>query len=78
METHNSEIFVLTVNLQEEKRRHLERQDSQTEKWLSGRRSQISNILTNFNLMGKLKVRTNNSKVESKNIKKEILQLLQE
>ena len=78
VETHNSEIFVLTVNLQEEKRRHLERQDSQTEKWLSGRRSQISNILTNFNLMGKLKVRTNNSRVESKNIKKEILQLLQE
>ena len=78
VETHNSEIFVLTVNLQEEKRRHLERQDSKTEKWLSGRRSQISNILTNFNLMGKLKVRTNNSRIESKNIKKEILQLLQE
>ena len=76
--THSSEVFVLTVDSQEEKRRHIERQDSQTEKWLSGRRSQISNILTNFNLMGKLKVRTNNSKVESKNIKKEILQLLQE
>ena len=78
VENHDTKVFVLTVDSDEEKRRHTQRGDTQSEVWLSGRRSQISNILTNFNLMGKLKVRTNNSKVESKNIKKEILQLLQE
>ena len=78
VETYDSEIFVLTVDPQEEKQRHIKRKDTQTEKWLSGRRSQISNILTNFVLMGKLKVRTNNSKVESENIKRELLELLQE
>ena len=78
VETYDSEIFVLTVDPQEEKQRHIKRKDTQTEKWLSGRRSQISNILTNFALMGKLKVRTNNSKVESENIKRELLELLQE
>ena len=78
VETYDSAIFVLTVDPQEEKQRHIKRKDTQTEKWLSGRRSQISNILTNFVLMGKLKVRTNNSKVESENIKREILELLQE
>ena len=72
----NAKVFVLTVNPQEEKRRHIERQDTQTEKWLSGRRSQISNILTNFNLMGKLEVRKNDSRVESQKIKEEIIELL--
>ena len=76
IETHNAKVFVLTVNPQEEKRRHIERQDTQTEKWLSGRRSQISNILTNFNLMGKLEVRKNDSRVESQKIKEEIIELL--
>ena len=66
----------MTVDPQEEKRRHIERQDTQTEKWLSGRRSQISNILTNFTLMGELEVRTNDSRVESEKIKEEILELL--
>ena len=76
VETHNAKVFVLTVNPQEEKRRHIERQDTQTEKWLSGRRSQISNILTNFNLMGELEVRKNDSRVESQKIKEEIIELL--
>ena len=76
VETHNAKVFVLTVDPQEEKRRHIERQDTQTEKWLSGRRSQISNILTNFTLMGELEVRTNDSRVESEKIKEEILKLL--
>ena len=76
VETYDSEIFVLTVDPQEEKQRHIKRKDTQTEKWLSGRRSQISNILTNFNLMGELEVRKNDSRVESQKIKEEIIELL--
>ena len=69
-------FLINTVKPQEEKRRHIERQDTQTEKGLSGRRSQISNILTNFNLMGELEVRKNDSRVESQKIKEEIIELL--
>ena len=56
LDTHESEVYILTVNSDEEKRRHEERQDTQTEKWLEGRRSQINNIQKNFNLMGRLNV----------------------
>ena len=44
IENHEAKVFILTVSAEEEKRRHLERNDTQTEKWLQGRRSQISNI----------------------------------
>jgi len=76
VETHDAKVFVLTVNKDEELRRHKERQDTQSEKWLSGRRSQISNILTNFTLLNELEVRTNNSMEESKQLKNEIEGLL--
>ena len=66
-------MYILTVSLEEEKRRHIERQDSQTEKWLQGRRSQISNIQTNFELMGRIEIQQNDSIEASKNIQKEIL-----
>lgn len=72
VETYDAKVFILTVDAEEEKRRHKERNDTQSETWLSGRRSQISNILTNFSLMGQLEVRTNNSMQESIDIKKEI------
>jgi hypothetical protein len=76
VETHDAKVFVLTVDSEEEHRRHKERNDTQSEAWLSGRRSQISNILTNFALMGKLEVRTNDSNLESQNLKNEIEELL--
>ena len=76
VETHDAKVFVLTVDAEEEHRRHKERNDTQSEAWLSGRRSQISNILTNFALMGKLEVRTNDSNLESQNLKNEIEELL--
>ena len=76
VETHDAKVLVLTVNKDEELRRHKERQDTQSEKWLSGRRSQISNILTNFTLLNELEVRTNNSMEESKQLKNEIEGLL--
>jgi len=76
MENHDTKVFVLTVDSDEEKRRHVERNDTQSEVWLSGRRSQISNILTNFNLMGKIEVRQNNSFESSQRIKEEIMEIL--
>ena len=76
VENHDTKVFVLTVDSDEEKRRHVERNDTQSEVWLSGRRSQISNILTNFNLMGKIEVRQNNSFESSQKIKGEIMEIL--
>ena len=62
----------ITVSAEEEKRRHIQREDTQTEKWLAGRRSQISNIMTNFMLMGDLLIR--DTTVD--NVKEEILKAL--
>ena len=73
LDNHKARVYILTVNAEEEKRRHIKRQDTQTEKWLQGRRSQISNIQTNFMLMGHLTIRQNNTMIDSENIKQEIL-----
>jgi len=73
IENHDAKVYILTVSPEEEKRRHIERQDTQTEKWLQGRRSQISNIQTNFMLMGLLKVYSNDTMEASENIQREIL-----
>ena len=70
---YNAKIFVLTVSSSEEQRRHVERQDSQSEKWLKGRRSQISNILTNMFLMDKIQVRNNENKNDMMKIEEELL-----
>ena len=69
-------MYILTVSAEEEKRRHIERQDTQTEKWLQGRRSQISNIQTNFMLMGRIEIHQNNTMEDSENIKKDILKVI--
>ena len=74
LDNHNAKVYILTVNADEEKRRHIERQDTQTEKWLQGRRSQISNIQTNFMLMGRIEIHQNNTIEDSENIKKDILE----
>ena len=73
---HNASVYVLTVSAEEEKRRHIQREDTQTEKWLAGRRSQISNIMTNFMLMNDIYVKPNNNLESSEEIKTEILKLL--
>ena len=69
-------MYILTVSAEEAKRRHIERQDTQTEKWLQGRHTQISHILTNFMLMERLEVRPNENENDSENIQKEIMELL--
>ena len=76
LDNHQAKVYILTVSAEEEKRRHLERQDTQTEKWLQGRRSQISNILTNFMLMERLVIRPNETKSDSDNIKNDILYII--
>ena len=68
-----AKVFVLTISSLEEQRRHVERQDSQTEKWLKGSRSQISNILTNMFLMDKIQVRNNENKNDMIKIEEELL-----
>ena len=73
---HNASVYVLTVSAEEEKRRHIQRKDTQTEKWLAGRRSQISNIMTNFMLMNDINVRPNDTLESSEKIKTEIIKLL--
>ena len=69
---HETLVYILTVSPEEEKRRHIEREDTQTEKWLQGRRSQINNIQTNFNLMGDLNVINNDDRIKSLAIVDEI------
>ena len=73
---YDAKVFVLTISSLEEQRRHVKRQDSQTEKWLKGRRSQISNILTNMFLMDKIQVRNNENKNDMIMIQKELKELL--
>ena len=69
-------MYVLTVSGDEEKRRHMERQDTQAEQWLQGRYTQISHILTNFMLMGQIEIRPNETKIDSENIKSEIINII--
>ena len=69
---HETLVYILTVSPEEEKRRHIEREDTQTEKWLQGRRSQINNIQTNFNLMEDLNVINNDDRIKSLAIVDEI------
>ena len=76
--TFDAKIFVLTVSSLEEQRRHIERQDTQSEKWLKGRRSQINNILTNMFLMDKIQVRNNENKKDMMKIEEELKDLLWE
>ena len=76
--TFDAKIFVLTVSSSEEQRRHIERQDTQSEKWLKGRRSQINNILTNMFLMDKIQVRNNENKNDMMKIEEELKDLLLE
>ena len=75
-DNYDSKVFVLTVSDTEEKRRHLERQDTQTDRWLKGRRTQIQNILTDIVLMGSIEVRSNETMEDSDNLKEEIKNLL--
>ena len=76
MSEYDAKIYVLIVNRAEEIKRHILRKDTQTEKWLKGRRSQISNILTNMFLMDKIQVRNNDNENDMALIQKELKGIL--
>jgi len=76
MSEYDAKIYVLIVNRAEEIKRHILRKDTQTEKWLKGRRSQISNILTNMFLMDRIQVRNNENKNDMIMIQKELKEIL--
>jgi len=76
IENHGAKVFVLTVSGEEENRRHIERKDTQTEKWLKGRHTQIKNIMTNPTIMEDLEIRSNESDADSQSIKDELLELM--
>ena len=73
----DSKIYVLTVSREEEKKRHIDRGDTQKEVWLKGRRSQIGNIMTNIFTMNLIEQRTNDDEISAKLLKQEILKLLE-
>ena len=47
LKTHDATAYILTVNGVVEKKRHIKRNDTQSEKWLKSRRTQIGNIMMN-------------------------------
>ena len=71
-----SRVFVLQVSPAELLRRHIYRGDSQSEKWLKGRETQIQNILTNLVLMDHLQVRTNETDQDTIELVDEINSLM--
>ena len=71
-----SRVYVLQISAETEQKRHYYRKDTQTEKWLKGRRTQIQNFLTNLVLMEHLKVRSTESCEDTQNVVGEIQELL--
>ena len=80
LEKHNSKVLILTVEAKEEERRHKERKDTQTEKWLNGRRTQIKNIMVKCGMITPSKVKEHLRKVNNKEdmlvVKNEILEIM--
>jgi len=76
MENHDAKVFVLTVSGKEENRRHVERKDTQTERWMKTRRGQIRNIITHPTIAGELEIRCNETDEDSQNIRNEIIEIM--
>ena len=66
LEKHDSKVLILTVDAEEEARRHKERNDTQTEKWLDGRRTQIKNIMVKCGMITPSKVKEHLRQVNNK------------
>lgn len=80
LENHDAKVLILTVDAEEELRRHKERNDTQTEKWLDGRRTQIKNIMVKCGMITPSKVKEHLRQVNNKEdmyvVKDEILKYL--
>jgi len=74
LDEHDAMVYTLKIQPEEEKRRHVKRNDTQSEKWLKGRHSQISHLFTNFDLMWRLQARDTTNGI--KKVKDEIMELL--
>ena len=82
LEKHDSKVLILTVDAEEEDRRHKERNDTQTDKWLNGRRTQIKNIMVKCGMITPSKVKEHLRQVNNKEdmyvVKDEIIKYLRE
>ena len=74
LDEHDAMVYTLKIQPEEEKRRHVKRNDTQSEKWLKGRHSQISHLFTNFDLMWRLQARDTTNGIEE--VKKEIMEII--
>ena len=72
LDNHDTVCYLLIVDKEEENKRHKLRGDTQSETWLQGRRTQMNNLRTNFNLMDKLQIRD----TLKNNVKQEIMDIL--
>ena len=81
LENHDAKVLILTVDAEEEARRHKERNDTQTEKWLDGRRTQIKNIMVKCGMITPSKVKEHlrqmNNKEDMYIVKDEIINLME-
>jgi len=69
---HDAKVYILKVSPEVESERHTIRGDEQSEKWLQTRRSLISNLQTNFLLMGELEIRQTDTWDSIRELKNEI------
>ena len=69
---HDAKIYILKVSPEVESERHTIRGDEQSEKWLQTRRTLISNLQTNFLLMGELEIRLTDTWDSIRELKNEI------
>lgn len=69
---HDAKVYILKVSPEVESERHTIRGDEQSEKWLQTRRTLISNLQSNFLLMGELEIRQTDTWDSIRELKNEI------
>jgi hypothetical protein len=67
-ENYDTKVFMLNITPEEEQRRQDARGNLQNKTWISGRHSQMSNMLTNFYLREFITVMPNNTLEEQKEV----------
>jgi hypothetical protein len=72
----NVKIYVLEATEKELVRRHIERKDKQSQKWILGRQTLISNLIENPNLSERIVVKKVNTKNALTRLKNEIFQII--
>mgnify|MGYP003679964891 CR=1 FL=1 len=66
----------MKVSPENEKQRHIDRDDQQSDKWLQTRRTLISNLQTNFMIMNTLQIRQTDTSESIEKLKQEIEDIL--